>query len=70
MPDMKERKQSAKVVRKSKVIYYMADEDLKYLKKKTRYTEGELRYTSNIIRNTQKEHLLIICQKFDSWFVS
>ena len=43
MPDMKERKQSAKVVRKSKVIYYMADEDLKYLKKKTRYTEGELR---------------------------
>ena len=45
MPDMKERKQSAKVVRKSKVIYYMADEDLKYLKKKTRYTEGELRYT-------------------------
>ena len=43
MPDMKERKHSAKVVRKSKVIYYMADEDLKYLKKKTRYTEGELR---------------------------
>ena len=44
MPDMKERKHSAKVVRKSKVVYYMADEDLKYLKKKTRYTEGELRY--------------------------
>ena len=49
MPDMKERKQSAKVVRKSKVIYYMADEDLKYLKKKTRYTEGELRYRTRAI---------------------
>ena len=45
---MKERKHSAKVVRKSKVIYYMADEDLKYLKKKTRYTEGELRYYMSI----------------------
>ena len=29
--------------RKHQMIYYISDEDLKYLKKKTRFNEGEIR---------------------------
>ena len=40
MPDVKNQKKQG---RKHQMIYYISDEDIKYLKKKTRFTEGELR---------------------------
>ena len=42
MPDIKNQKKG----RKHQMIFYISDEDIKYLKKKTRFTEGELRYVA------------------------
>ena len=39
MPDVKNQKRG----RKHQMIYYISDEDIRYLKKKTRFTEGDLR---------------------------
>ena len=40
MPDVKSQKKG----RKHQMIYYISDEDIRHLKKKTRFTEGDLRY--------------------------
>ena len=39
MPDVKNQKKG----RKHQMVYYISDEDIRHLKKKTRFTEGELR---------------------------
>ena len=39
MPDVKSQKKG----RKHQMIYYISDEDIRHLKKKTRFTEGDLR---------------------------